>query len=406
MRNKFLLLFSLFMVSLTLAQPAAAAGCPGISRCVVHTGCPAGSTQVSPGQSIQAAINAAANGAKICVKPATYMGNINFNGKRITLVSAAGPLTTILKGTGTGPVVTFKKFEAADSILDGFTITGGKAGNGGGVLVQNASPTIRNSIIKGNMATGAGFPRGGGLFATGASAKPSITCVQFASNSASYSGGGLATGGFADPYLRDDDFELNTALYGGAIAAYSSGRLDLGRTSFFNNSAAVDGGGIHSGVTYGNVLVRNCWFKGNRAGANGGSIWVAAGMAQVANCTFDGNQAAVGGGIAAGFGSMVDVESTIFVNNGTPALVNTSPSDTSVVNHFNDFFGNTGSPAYQATYGDLGLLALDPQLGAGSAACCPIAGSPVLGAGNPDIHFNNSGNGLRNDMGACGGPAI
>ncbi len=398
-----LLLLTLAIV-VTLAQPAMAA-CPGISTCRLST-CPTGATIVAPGKSIQTAINAAANGATICVRPGTYTANLNFMGKPITLVSSGGPNVTILKGTGAGTVVTFNHFEGGDSVLDGFTVTNGKAMNGGGLAITKASPTVRNCIIKNNMATGGSFSRGGGAYVAGPNARPSITCVQLAFNQATYGGGGLASVGSADPYLRTDDFEQNTAPYGGGIAVHSNGRLDVGTTSFISNQATVDGGGIHSGTTYGNALVRNCWFKGNKANGNGGGMWVPAGLAQVANCTFDGNQAATGGGVAAGFGSMVDVGSSIFVNNsGNAALVNTSTADTSVVDYFNDYFGNAGSPPNVGTY-DQGILLLNPQLGTGSAACCPVSGSPVLGAGNPDLHFNNSSNGQRNDMGACGGPAI
>jgi predicted outer membrane repeat protein len=389
----------------TLPQPAAAA-CPGISTCKLSV-CPTGATQVTPGKSIQAAINAAANGAKICVKPGTYIGNLSFMGKPITLIASGGPGVTFLKGTGAGTVVTFNHFEGADSVLDGFTVTNGKAAFGGGISITNASPTLRNLAINHNMATGGTYSRGGGVSVGGPTAKPSITCVQFAFNQATYAGGGLVTSGFADPYLRNTDFEQNTASYGGAIAAYNSGRLDLGTSSFFSNQAGGDGGAIHTGVVYGNVLVRNCWFKGNKANGNGGGIWIPAGLAQVVNCTFDGNQASDGGGIAAGFGGMADVASTLFTNNkttsgGSATLVNTSPaSNTSVVNHYNGFFANTGGD-YLATYGDLSPLLLDPQIG---TSCCPAASSPAIGAGIPDYLFDNV-SGSRNDIGACGGPAI
>ncbi len=402
---KRVLLSLLTLAALTLAQPVSAA-CPGVSTCRLST-CPTGATQVGPGQSIQAAINAAANGAKICVKAGTYTANLNFMGKPITLVSAGGPNVTILKGTGAGTVMTFNHFEGADSVLDGFTITNGKASFGGGISITNASPTLRNLIVKNNMATGGSYSRGGGASVSGPTAKPSITCVQLAFNQATYAGGGMVIAAFADPYLRNDDFEQNTAPYGGAIAAYNSGRLDVGTTSFFTNQASGDGGAIHAGVVYGNVLVRNCWFKGNKAGGNGGAMWVPAGLAQVVNCTFDGNQAAVGGGIAAGFGGMTDVASTLFVNNkttsgGSATLVNTAPSgNTSVVNHYNGFFGNVGGD-YLSTYGDLSPLLLDPQIG---TSCCPAAGSPAIGAGIPDYLLDNV-SGTRNDMGACGGPAI
>ncbi|HEX3531525.1 MAG TPA: hypothetical protein VH988_31080 [Thermoanaerobaculia bacterium] len=381
---------TMFFLSLVLvvamARPTLAA-CPGTSTCKPNVGCPRGSIIVSQGQSIQNAINAAGCAATICVKPGTYSGLINFKGKKINLLSSNGPAVTILNGAALGPVVSFKTAEGPASILDGF-------------------PTIRNCIIQRNVAAATStnnFPRGGGAWVGGASAKPVITCTRFIGNQAGYAGGGLLTGGFADPYLQLDDFESNTAPYGGAIAAYSSGRLDVGTTLFQANQATGDGGAIHAGVVYGNVLVRQCWFKGNKAGGSGGGIWVPAGLAQVINDTFDGNQASQGGGVAAGFGGMVDVASTIFVNNTGTALVNTQPtgSNTSVVNHYNAFFNNTGG-TFQDTYGDLAPLLADPQL---NNSCCPAAGSPAIGAGIPDSLFNDA-NGTRNDMGACGGPAM
>ncbi|HSJ74598.1 MAG TPA: hypothetical protein VK899_00140, partial [Gemmatimonadales bacterium] len=203
-------------------------------------------------------------------------------------------------------------------------------------------------------------------------------------------------------YLRSNLFEGNRAPYGGGIGVAISGRLDLGWTQLLANRADNDGGGIHSGVTYGNVLVRQTWFKGNIARSNGGGMWVPAGFADVINSTFDGNQAAEGGGIAAGFGSMVNAASNLFVSNTTGTLINTGGSNTSVVNHYNGFFP-TVSGDFLGTYGDEGLLVgSDPLLG---GSCCPGPGSPAIDAGIPDFHFNDA-DGSRNDMGACGGPLL
>jgi predicted outer membrane repeat protein len=134
-------------------------------------------------------------------------------------------------------------------------------------------------------------------------------------------------------------------------------------------------------------------------------MWVPAGLAEVVNSTFDGNRAAEGGGIAAGHGSLVSVANTLFVRNTTSnassaALVNVHPADSSLVNHFNGFFGNTASD-FANTYGDL-----DPvQLPSFGNSCCPDPGSPALEAGIPALHFNDA-DGSRNDIGACGGPAL
>ena len=398
----------LFVLVLAGAWPRPSlADCPGISACVYNKGCPKGSTPVASGQSIQKAIDAApCTGATLCVAPGIYKGLINFHGKPINLLSSGGPGVTFLDGGGSGPVVTFATAEGKDSILDGFTIRNGKAASGAGISINGASPTIRNSILDHNAAIGS-HARGGGISVGGVQASPAITCTQFLGNTADYSGGGLISGYSANPYLRSDVFEGNKAAYGGAIGVYASGRLDLAWTELLTNQASVDGGGIHAGVVYGNVLVRQVWFKGNKAGNNGGGMWVPAGLADVINSTFDGNHAAQGGGIAAGFGSMVNVASTLFVHNtttnaGSATLVNANGSNTSVVNHYNGFFGNTG-PNFKNTYGDKGLLipGTDPLGG----SCCPGPGSPAINAGIPDSFFNDP-DGSRNDIGACGGPAL
>lgn len=404
-----ILVFVILMFAAVWARPALAA-CPGTEECVYNRGCPRGAVRVRPGQSIQQAIDAAPRtGVALCVLPGTYKGLIDFKGKPINLVSSGGPGVTFLDGNGTGPVVSFKTAESKGSILNGFTVRNGVANIGAGIYIREASPTIRNSIVTGNTArtVGNSYGRGGGIAVSGVWAHPSITCTKILNNTADYGGGGLLSAYSANPYLRSNLFEGNRAPYGGAISVSWSGRLDLGWTQLLANRADVDGGGIHAGVPYGNVLVRQVWFKGNTASNYGGGMWVPAGFADVVNSTFDGNQAAIGGGIAAGFGSMVNVASTLFVRNtsgaGSATLVNANGSNTSVVNHYNGFHGNTGGD-FANTYGDEGLLigGSDPLAG---GTCCPGPGSPALEAGIPDFHFNDA-NGTRNDMGACGGPAL
>jgi hypothetical protein len=56
---------------------------------------------------------------------------------------------TVQAATGTGPVVTFATSDGLTSVLNGFTIQNGLAScaNGGGILIQVASPTLTNNII-------------------------------------------------------------------------------------------------------------------------------------------------------------------------------------------------------------------------------------------------------------------
>ena len=93
--------------------------------------------------SIQQAIAAAAPGDTVLVAPGTYVENLTFLGKAITVVSAGGPATTIIDGNFAGPVVSFTAGEPRTAVLRGFTLQhGATTFSGGGVLIQSSSPTI------------------------------------------------------------------------------------------------------------------------------------------------------------------------------------------------------------------------------------------------------------------------
>ena len=68
------------------------------------------------------------------------------------------------------------------AVLDGFTITGGKGGSGGGGMYnENCSPTVTNCTFSGNAGGGGG---GGGMYNSGSS--PTVTNCTFSDNTASY----------------------------------------------------------------------------------------------------------------------------------------------------------------------------------------------------------------------------
>src|SRR5260370_26647556 len=111
---------------------------------------------MAPGSqpTVQAGINAAKNGDTVLVGPGTYVENINFNGKAITLTSSSGPAVTIIDGNHNGTVVTFNHSETASSVLSGFTIQNGfqSGGFGAGITITSASPTISANVITENHA--------------------------------------------------------------------------------------------------------------------------------------------------------------------------------------------------------------------------------------------------------------
>jgi parallel beta-helix repeat protein len=110
---------------------------------------------------IQEAIDAVPDGAGIEVRAGTYVENINFNGKAVTVKSDNGAKGTIIDGNASGYVVTFSSSEKSGSVLDGFTITNGvPTGSGedynpgGGIYCYSSDPTITNCIISGNGSEG------------------------------------------------------------------------------------------------------------------------------------------------------------------------------------------------------------------------------------------------------------
>ena len=114
--------------------------------------------------SIQANIDMAHDGDIILVDPGLYQGQIDFLDKNITLAtliySGYGEEDierSILDGDGVGPVVTINGGQDQSSILLGFVIKNGNAEeSGGGILIEDSSPTIDRNIIHHNQAGSCG----------------------------------------------------------------------------------------------------------------------------------------------------------------------------------------------------------------------------------------------------------
>jgi thiol-disulfide isomerase/thioredoxin len=118
-----------------------------------HGQLPPADVTVGPGQdysSIQDALDAVGTGSTITVMPGTYVGLLDFSGRSADIVSSGGPDVTIIDGNSLGTAITM--LDAEDSLIDGFTITGGYNSVGSAFKI-NGDPTITNCIIRDNVAT-------------------------------------------------------------------------------------------------------------------------------------------------------------------------------------------------------------------------------------------------------------
>ncbi|MHC4100922.1 MAG: GC-type dockerin domain-anchored protein [Planctomycetota bacterium] len=238
-----------------------------------------------PKATIQAAINVASDGDEILVWPHVYGERIDFLGKAVALRSQAGPQGTVIDGQGTGTVVTCFSGEGPETVLEGFTITGGLAEQGGGMFNLGSSPTVRNCIFTGNEAEIAGAMR------NRYDSSPFIDGCSFVDNDAALAGGGVINSE-GQPVFRDCLFLGNDGQMGIGAAANLNG--DGGIPTFVNcrfiqNHAGWVAGAVDDGA--GAAFV-NCVFSRNVTEGPPnelGALTTVHGQPLLVNCTFSGN---------------------------------------------------------------------------------------------------------------------
>ncbi|MHC4266344.1 MAG: right-handed parallel beta-helix repeat-containing protein, partial [Planctomycetota bacterium] len=286
---------------------------------------------------IQEAIDAASEGQTVIVTPKTYTGfgnrDLDFKGKAITVrsVQPNNPMSveaTIINCEGTEfephRGFYFHNNEGANSVLNGFTIKGGYAEDGGGIFCEQSDPMIKNCIIRENYAS----ENGGGMFNRESS--PVVINCEFEENYGQW-GGGLFNYIDSNSTISDCTFNLNSSRWGGGIANQLNSNPIVTNCEFIENSASTHGGGGMVSLDNCCPTVTHCVFRYNSAVWGGGMTNSDSSHSTVSNCVFIENTADDGGGM--------DNR-----NNSEPNIFNCTFSDNTAANNGGGMFNRESNP--------------------------------------------------------------
>ncbi len=394
---------------------------------------------------IQAGIDAAVEGDTVLVAPGTYTEIIDFSGKAITVRSSAGAATTIIDATGVPdpgdglPVVRFDNGEGLDSVLEGFTLTGGTGDSriseggptyGGGVVINMSAATLRGCVIEGNTAEiwGGGIlvyqgelvledctlrmnhaeNDGGAIYMiettgltidgcvfSGNTSTIGTAGIEFntttgsvvitgslfeghISDNASF-GSALAAGGNDGPVTIDRCVFRDNAIAGGSGGAVFLNNLDVNRVTnslFVGNSASANGGAMNFNGTAGSFIA-GCVFANNSAGNQGGAVNHRTND-PIFNCSFSGNTASNGSAVRFFAGDTLFANCVFWDGTGSSPIVAVAGAGTLTINNSIVEGGWTGVGSRNL---DMDPMYVDPI----NEDLTLMAGSPAIDSGNtPD----------------------
>jgi nitrous oxidase accessory protein NosD len=350
---------------------------------------------------IQSAINAASNGDTVLVAPGTYIENINFNGKAITVTGSGGPSVTIIDGGQRGSVVTFFSGEGLGSVIKGFTIQNGTSQpdhfyEGSGIFVGNSSPTITgNAIINNGGCDGLGIGVSSGSPVIQGNTMSNNTRTTCSGGSG---GGGIFIGGGASAQVLNNTITNNSIVAGegGGISLNAAGTPTIRGNLISGNSVsgispAARGGGIvmynHSdALIVQNVIVGNAADQG--AGV-AGTVPVGTRGPFLINNTIANNNARQGNGSGVsieGFGPQTEFINNIIAGIASQSAVSCGGYPLAPVFEFNDVSSFQGSPYGGICTDQTGLngnISSDPLFQSAANGDFHLKlGSPAIDAGD------------------------
>jgi parallel beta-helix repeat protein len=202
-----------------------------------------------------------------------------------------------------------------NTVLEGFTITGGNA--------YGTNPE----------------DRGAGMYNNNSS--PAVTNCRFSGNIAAYGGGGMGNESNSNPIVTNCTFSGNIALYGGGGMGNVSSSPIVTNCTFSGNTVSNSGGGI--GNVSSSPTITNCTFSGNSANFYGGGMFNDNSSPIVTNCTFSGNTATYDGGGMYNANSSPTVTNCILWGDTPDEIFDNSSTTTVTYSDVQGGWGGTGN---------------------------------------------------------------
>ena len=303
---------------------------------------------------IQAAIDTAVNGDTVLVQSGTYVENINFSGKNITVASlflttqdTSYITQTIIDGNDLDAVVRIKNGEDSTALLTGFTIKNGKYSAyepglgycGGGIYCLNSNPRLEYLIVTNNNGE-SGNGHGAGIYCR--EANPTIVNSKITNNegngiycrqssptithsiiSGNTWNGGIYCHKYSSPSIGNVIIENNSGMSGGGLTCDEYSNPILKYVTISGNNSWMDGGGIYC-QQHSNPVLENCIIRDNESEESGGGITCWNGSLTLENVIIANNTAkgmmgmggGAGGGIVMGaLETTSNLRNVLLVNN-------------------------------------------------------------------------------------------
>jgi hypothetical protein len=221
-----------------------------------------------PYDSIQEALDNANDANIIVVLDGTYTGVGNYNidpaGRAITIRSQNGPEKCIVDCQSNGRAFVFQSGEGPDTVLDGFTITGGYSStHGGAVYCYGSSPTVQNCIMTDNYAV-----LSGGAIVLEDNSDALVSRCTIHTNNCGASGAGICSTEGSSPTVKNCLIADNTGKYSGGASSFYESNMTFMNCTIADNSATdpTGAGGIF--CFEGDVTVTNTILWNNTSPSN------------------------------------------------------------------------------------------------------------------------------------------